>query len=145
MVLGANYESACDVAQETLVRCYRKWSVVQRADNREAYVYRILVNCFRDSKRRHWRKERPSETFPETLHSDSVDRVALKDAIQRAIGDLSMEHRKVVVLRYYGGLGEKETAEVLGVPPGTVKSRLARALSQLSTSHHISDSKVIER
>jgi len=52
---------------------------------------------------------------------------------------LTKVNREVVVPRYYGNLSEHETAEVLGIAPGTVKSRLSRALAQLASNSHLSD------
>ena len=57
--LGCSREDAQDLAQVTLLRCYVSWAKVQRADDRDAYVYRVLLNCLRDSRRRRWWGERP--------------------------------------------------------------------------------------
>jgi len=57
--------------------------------------------------------------------------------VRRALATLSAEHREVLVLRYFADLGERQTAEVLGVAPGTVKSRTARALAALSAHDDI--------
>lgn len=63
----------------------------------------------------------------------------MSDAIHRALGELSKVNREVVVLRYYAHLSERQTAEVLGIAPGTVKSRLSRALDRLADNNHLSD------
>lgn len=137
--LGCSLEEAHDLAQTTLLRCYTAWGRVQRADNRDAYVYRMLLNSHRDSRRRRWWGERPTETLPERGGADPTDAVAVTDAVDRALGDLSKVNREVVVLRYYAHLTEQQTAEVLGIAPGTVKSRLSRALAQLATNSHLTD------
>jgi RNA polymerase sigma factor (sigma-70 family) len=67
-----------------------------------------------------------------TAHAES-------HAMDRALGRLSQPLREAVVLRYFTQLSERETAEVLGIAPGTVKSRLSRALAQLSADSHIID------
>ena len=61
------------------------------------------------------------------------------DAVHRALADLSKVNREVVVLRYYAHLSEQQTAEILDIAPGTVKSRLSRALAQLATNTHLAD------
>ena len=139
IVLGADAEEAQDVAQAALLRCYRSWRKVCKADQRDAYTYRILLNCFRDSRRRRWWGERPTDQLPESAVSDATGHVDLVDSVHRALADLTSTQREVVMLRYFAHLSEQETAELLRVPLGTVKSRLSRALATLSTSRHLSD------
>jgi RNA polymerase sigma-70 factor (sigma-E family) len=139
IVLGCTLDEAHDLAQTTLVRCYTAWAKVQRADDRNAYVYRMLLNCHRDSRRRRWWGERPTEMVPDLHLEDATAGVDVTDAVQRALDDLSKGQRDVVVLRYYANLTEQQTAAILGISPGTVKSRLSRALAQLGSNPHISD------
>ena len=139
IVLGCTLDEAHDLAQTTLVRCYTAWGKVQRADNPDAYVYRMLLNCHRDSRRRRWWGERPSADLPDRAVADETTQVDTTDAVHRALGDLSRVNREVVVLRYYANLTEQETAQVLGIAPGTVKSRLSRALAKLGTNPHLRD------
>lgn len=139
IVLGCTLDEAHDLVQATLVRCYTAWSKVQRADDPDAYVYRILLNCHRDSRRRRWWGERPAEVVPDRRVGDLTDQVAVVDAVHRALRDLTKGHREVVVLRYYANLTEQQTAGILGVAPGTVKSRLSRALAHLASNPHLSD------
>ena len=56
--LGARPHEAEDLAQTTLVRCYTGWERVNNAENRDAYVYRMLLNCLRDVRRTRWWKDR---------------------------------------------------------------------------------------
>ena len=141
--LGAAPHEAEDLAQTTLVRCYTGWDKVSSADNRDAYVYRMLLNCLRDTRRTRWWKDRAStgemEDGARTSVNDRTDAVALADAVHRALGCLTKPNRDVVVLRYFVQLTERQTAEVLGVPAGTVKSRLSRSLALLAANDHILD------
>ncbi|GAA4699446.1 SigE family RNA polymerase sigma factor [Nocardioides conyzicola] len=137
--LGCNLDEAHDLVQTTLLRCYTGWRRVEKATDRDAYVYRILLNCHRDSRRRRWWGERPTAALPDAGSDDPTRQVDMSDAVNRALGDLSKVNREVVVLRYYAHLSERQTAEVLGIAPGTVKSRLSRALNQLATNSHLSD------
>lgn len=137
IVLGCTLDEAHDLAQTTLVRCYTAWSKVQRASDRDAYVYRVLLNCHRDTRRRRWWGERPTQTLPDRAVPDTTEQFDATDAVYRALGDLSKVNREVVMLRYYADLTEQQTAHVLGIAPGTVKSRLSRALTQLGTNPHL--------
>lgn len=137
VMLGCSTEDAHDLAQTTLLRCYTAWRRVQRADDVDAYVYRILLNCHRDNRRRKWWGERPTSSLPDASVDDSSARVDAADAVNRALHHLSAEHREIVLLRYYADLTEGQTAKLLGIRPGTVKSRLSRALTQLATSDHL--------
>lgn len=141
--LGCTEEEAHDLAQTTLLRCYIAWRKVERAENREAYVYRILLNCHRDNRRRRWWGEKPTPVIPEVAGTlDYSEQVATVDAVHRALADLSDASRQVVVLRHFAGLTEQETAEALGIPTGTVKSRLSRALAKLAANPHLTEGTV---
>jgi RNA polymerase sigma-70 factor (sigma-E family) len=145
--LGAQPHEAEDLAQTTLVRCYTGWDKVSSADNRDAYVYRMLLNCLRDSRRSRWWKDRASSaaldegraTGPAHTAADAAEAVAVADAVHRALSCLTKPNRDVVVLRYFVQLTERQTADALGVPAGTVKSRLSRALAQLAANDHLLD------
>jgi RNA polymerase sigma-70 factor (sigma-E family) len=139
VLLGCSRHDAEDVVQTALARCYVAWSKVCRADNRDAYVYRTVVNTLRDSQRRHWWRERPAASVPDVSRPDETVGVDLADAIERALHQLTADQGSVVGLRYYAHLTDLETATTLGVPVGTVKSRLSRALSALADNHHLSD------
>jgi RNA polymerase sigma factor (sigma-70 family) len=146
--LGASPHEAEDLAQATLVRCYTGWDRVSSAENRDAYVYRMLLNCLRDTRRTRWWKDRAATGALDDAHErrtttadrrDAADAVAVADAVHRALGCLSKPNRDVVVLRYFVQLTEKQTAEALGIPAGTVKSRLSRSLALLASNDHLLD------
>lgn len=139
VLLGCARPEAEDLVQTALVRCYVAWEKVSGAGNRDAYVYRVLVNCHHDTHRRRWWRERPTEQLPEVPADDATGQVDDADAVHRALRRLSPAHREVVVLRYYAHLGEQQIASALKVAPGTVKSRLSRALAQLSTDLDLSE------
>jgi RNA polymerase sigma-70 factor (sigma-E family) len=138
ILLGCTLHEAEDIAQTALTRCYVSWSRIERATTPDAYVYRILVNTYNDSRRRRWWGERPTDRLPEsTADPDPTAEVDGADSMKRALSELSVEQRGVVVLRYFAQLSEQDTADALGVAVGTVKSRTARALSALATSPHL--------
>ena len=61
-LMSRDSHEAEDLVQTTLLRCYTSWRTVARADHRDAYVSRVLLNCFRESRRRRWWGERPAGT-----------------------------------------------------------------------------------
>lgn len=140
VLLGCTTQEAEDLVQTALSRCYVSWSRVTKADDRDAYVYRVLVNTHIDSRRRHWWKEQPTaEPTEEPASEDATVAVDDLDVMERALAGLSEVNRSTVVLRFYSQLSEQQTAKALGIPVGTVKSRLSRALKQLSSNEHFAD------
>lgn len=137
LALGCTLPEAEDLAQTTMVKVYVAWSRVQRADHREAYVSRMLVNAHRDAHRR--RRETPVAALRDTAGNDATTAVDSADAINRALRRLSQGQREVIALRYFVRLTEPEIAAALGVARGTVKSRLSRALDALSTDANLTD------
>lgn len=137
--LGASPDEAEDIAQSTLVLCCTKWELVTAADDRDAYVYRMLVNVFRSERRTARWRLRSSQPLTDQPVVDGADAALVADAVHRAMASLNRPHREVVVLRYFVQLTEAQTASVLGIPPGTVKSRLSRSLAQLSASDHLAE------
>jgi RNA polymerase sigma-70 factor (sigma-E family) len=139
-LLGCPPHEAEDLVQSALTRCYVSWAKIREADNRDAYVYRVVVNSLRDVKRRRWSGESPTEELPDRVDdSRPTENVEVADVVERALGGLTADHRAVVVLRFFAHLGERETATALRIPAGTVKSRLSRALAELSANEHLSD------
>lgn len=126
LVLG-NAELASDATDEAMTRAVGKWSVVSGYDNPQGWVYRVALNWARSWLRRRRReRDRPVSFGPDS--ASPIERnIALEDALAR----LSIEHRSVVVLRFYFDWTVDQTAEALAIAPGTVKSRLARALPLL--------------
>jgi len=129
VLLGCPHRDAEDLVQTALLKCYRSWRRVARADHPDAYVHRVLVTTLADARARRWHGEIPTENLPEAADdSDPTGGIA----VRRALAALSPEHREVLVLRFYADLSERDTAAVLGVAAGTVKSRTSRALAALA-------------
>lgn len=137
--LGASPHEAEDLAQTTLVLCYRKWDRVRAANDRDAYVYRMLMNTLRSDRRTSWWRKRDLRELPDQPVGDASEAAAIADAVHRAMSSLSVEQQNVVVLRYFVQLTEAQTAAVLGIPTGTVKSRLSRSIAALSANHHLAE------
>lgn len=139
VLLGCTPPEAEDLVQSALERCLLKWNRVRVAEDRDACVHRVLINCFRSSRRRRWHGELPSAALPEYSDDDRTAGVDDTDAVMRALDGLPGDQRTAVVLRYYAHLSEQQMASVLGVAPGTVKSRLSRAVKALSQDPHLAE------
>ena len=139
VLLGCHTAEAQDIAQSTLERCLLKWRHIQQADDTDAYVHRILLNTLASARRRRWTGERPSSYIPDRATDDPTRRIDDADAMLRALQHLPEDQRQTVVLRYYAQLTEGQMATALGVAPGTVKSRLSRALKALACNPNLSE------
>lgn len=138
LLMGCSRPEAEDVVQSALARCYVHWRKVRRADNPDAYVQRILVNTFISSRRPQWSSERPVDRFPETSVGDGTADVDTQDVLMRGLARLPRDQRVAVVMRHYAHMDEAQMASALGVPAGTVKSRLSRALKALAADPEVS-------
>jgi RNA polymerase sigma-70 factor (sigma-E family) len=130
LLTGDRY-AAEDLLQGALERTYQRWTRVSRDGSPHAYVRRALVNGATD---RHRRRRGVVEVDLEnaTLSDDDRgDELAARDALLAVVRQLPAGQRAVLVLRYYEGLTETETAASLGCSIGTVKSQHARALARL--------------
>jgi RNA polymerase sigma factor (sigma-70 family) len=125
-----------ELTQETFVRVCRHWERVAEMTSPVAWTYRVAINLAtsqhrrRQAERRAQQRAQSSVTNPERLAAHDAElTVAL--TVRRALADLRPDERTVLVLRFYADLSVAETAGLLGVPEGTVKSRTRRALSRL--------------
>jgi len=116
-----------DAAAEGFVRALQRWSTVSGLSNPEGWVYRAGINWARS----RWRKTR-RERFGLQIDGEVHATTPKDDALVSALRQLSVDHRTVVVGRYYLDWSEEQLATSLDIAPGTVKSRLSRALTQLS-------------
>lgn len=132
VLLGCTHPEAEDLVQTALERCLLKWGKVQAADDRDAYVHRVLINIFLSGRRRRWIGEKPTATLPEQAGIDHTAGIDDTDAVMRALDRLPSDQRTAVVLRYYAHLSEQQMASVLDIATGTVKSRLSRAVKALA-------------
>ena len=125
-------QRAEDAVQETLVHAWRELPRLRDPLRFEAWLHRLLVNACADqgrSQRRFAAEVRMIQREPTV--DDDARRVADRDQLERGFIRLRPEQRAVVVLHFYVGLPVPEIAETLGLPPGTVKSRLHYATAAL--------------
>ena len=122
-----------DIVQETLLRAWRKLSVLdQHESSARAWLFKVARNLVIDGTRSaHNRHEITTDTLPEPVTADETDALLDSWLLADALTTLSVEHRTVIVHAYYGGRPVAEIARELGIPEGTVKSRLHYGLHAL--------------
>ncbi|MER5770019.1 SigE family RNA polymerase sigma factor [Streptomyces sp. NPDC001985] len=130
-LLTGNHHDAEDLVQAALAKAYVKWDKVQRADDADAYVWRVMINANADRMRLLRVREWLTTRFPETAAPDRTDGVAARSVLAAALQRLPPRQRAVIVLRYLEDRSETEVARMLGTRVGTVRSHTARALRSL--------------
>lgn len=128
VLLTGSHHTGEDLLQECLAIAYRRWDDI--IVNPAAYVRTTMVRQQSAWWRRKWRGEIPTEELPETTDTSS-DSATERLLLRRALAQLPLAQRQVVVLRYVDDLSLREVAELTGRPPGTVKSQCARGLERL--------------
>lgn len=134
----ADGQQAQEVVQETVLAAWRHYGQFDPARGSErSWIFGIARNVAASSHRRSERHLRavPTGTGPDPADpagdEGEVGRLAERSLVADALRLLSDDHRAVVVAAYWGGLSTREIAERLGIPDGTVKSRLYYALRSL--------------
>lgn len=126
-------EAAEDAVQDAMVRCWRDIRGLRDPDRFEAWLYRLLVNACRDQTRHARRRPVLIDGEPASYPSgiDAFASMVEHDALERAFLKLRPDQRIALVLAHYLGYSAPEIAVIVGVPTGTVYSRLhygARAM-----------------
>jgi RNA polymerase sigma-70 factor (ECF subfamily) len=129
-LIGGDWDRAQDVVQETMLRAWRNQAVLERGgDYAPNWLFgvakRIVIDQWRASGRR---PEVVTDRVPEQVTDDAVQQVADRDLVRRALLTLPAPQRDALFECYYRGAPLAEAAETLGVPIGTVKSRIHYAL-----------------
>ena len=121
--------AAEDLTQETFVRAYRARNRYTPTAPPGAWLRRIGVNLAIS----HLRRQKLARFLPARLYvapdRRDYDRAEARDVVEKAMAELSPKLRAAIVLHYYEGLTREEIADVLGVPAGTVASRIAKAVA----------------
>jgi DNA-directed RNA polymerase specialized sigma24 family protein len=131
LTLG-NSTVAAEAVDEAMARAYARWRRVGSFGNPQGWVYRVALNWARSNARKT-RRERLGAVAEHLLSDPEPADPGLLYWISRLPG----HQRSVVVLRYYADWSIDEIAEALQVRPGTVKSRLHRALAELRTFEEV--------
>ena len=120
-------DRAQDAVQDALVSAWKDVRALRDPDAWGPWLHRLTVwACYRAAKKERRRNlvELKVVPDPEPAHSfDSAAAFADRDLVERSMNDLTLDHRAVIVLRFYLDLSVDEVARILDIPPGTVKSR----------------------
>ncbi len=129
-------ESALDAVQETFLTVYRKADKFTGESAFSTWLYRVATNTCYDQLRKLKRRAAdplPEATDPADPHSDSAFlAVELRPDLLSALATLTPDFHKAIILADMEGLPLQQVAEMLGVPVGTIKSRVFRARRQLA-------------
>lgn len=129
-ILGDGLEAE-DAAQDAFTSAWRQRATLRDPDRFEAWFGRILVNVCRDRLRKRARIRRLAGAMEEERHVDPAQATLDRDVLGRALASLDPDFRIVVILRFWTDLPVDGIAERLGIPAGTVKSRLHSSMRQL--------------
>lgn len=131
-----------DVVQEALVDAWRDLRGLRDPDRFDAWLNRILVRACQDARRRESRRSRTELPWlgqGEPAFDDAAASVASADQLERALRRLTIDQRTILVLAFYLDLPLVDAAKTLGIPVGTMKSRLNRATSALRAAVEADD------
>jgi RNA polymerase sigma-70 factor (ECF subfamily) len=141
-MLGGDRYEAEDIVQETMLRCWRHQDLSRSAEDMRPWLFRVARNLVIDNRRA--RNVRPHEVdgsvwLPEIpAETDGFEDLVASIVVGDAMRDLSELHRQALYQTYFLGRSCQEAAKALGVPAGTVKSRVHYALRELRAvlEHH---------
>ena len=126
-------ELARDAVQEALIRAWRDLSGLRHPDAFDSWLYRLTVNACLDLARQRQRRAKEVELTP--LHApwvgDNANAFLDRELLAQALRRLDPDWRALVVMHYYLGMPLPEAAASLGIPLGTAKSRLSRAVATM--------------
>jgi RNA polymerase sigma factor (sigma-70 family) len=146
MRLLGDLEEAKDISQDVFLQVYKMLGRFEGRSSLRTWIYRIVLNLCRN-RRRFWRRHRRSQSCPledlaprdearlssrrEASPFESLERREREVRVQAALLRLSFDHRAILLLREVEDLSCAQIGAALGLPEGTVKSRLARAREAL--------------
>ena len=132
----SDIELAEDATQRALLSVWQNLPQLRDPARFEAWSYRLLVRaCYAEGRKsRRWAPNMRLLSVDEPMVTDDLGSVVDRDQLERAFRRLSLNHRTVVVLHHYLDLPLDRVADIVGVPPGTVASRLHYATRTLRTA-----------
>ncbi len=139
-------ELAEDATQQALLAIWRDLPQLRDPARFDAWSYRLLVRaCYAEGRRaRQWSPNIRLVPAEEPSRTNGTSTVVDRDQLERGFRRLSLDHRAVVVMHHYLDLPLDEIAEALGVPVGTVRSRLLRAMRGLRAALE-ADARTVQR
>lgn len=125
---------ADDLVQDTVIKAMRNANSLRDANKMNSWLFTILANCWRD----YLRKQKPTDDIDDCVFTNDEtpeliqERQNITDIVQQAVATLPLGQRQVLSLVDLEGFSYAEVAEIVGIPTGTVMSRLNRARKALS-------------
>lgn len=125
---------ADDLVQDTVIKAMRNANSLRDMQKMNSWLFTILANCWRD----YLRRQKPTDDIDECILTDddspelAQERQNITDIVQHAVATLPQGQRQVLSLVDLEGFSYAEVAEIIGIPTGTVMSRLNRARKSLS-------------
>ena len=120
-----------DLVQEVFLRAWKGLPKLRQRSQFSTWLYRISWNVATDKRREfaqiNSQQQTLTHTVPVSQEAPSIEYLHYQDIVQRGLAELSFEHRTVLVLHDLEEVPQKEVAQILGIPVGTVKSRLFHA------------------
>jgi RNA polymerase sigma-70 factor (ECF subfamily) len=134
-----------DATQQALVAIWRDLPQLRDPARFDAWSYRLLVRaCYAEGRRsRTWAPNLRVFAADEPSDSSSIDAIVQRDQLETAIRRLSVDHRTVLVLHHFADLPLERVAEIVGVPIGTVYSRLHHAMRAMRAALDADDRPVV--
>jgi RNA polymerase sigma-70 factor (ECF subfamily) len=139
--LLGNPEDAKDAVQESFIRCWNHREQISEIRNLKAWVFRITYNIGRDIRKTAWRRRRKPLPEDEALLMARAEKPEAKLSqreqvamIRRHLMSLPDDEKEVFLLRQNGQMTYDQIAQTLGIPTGTAKTRMRRALEKLRES-----------
>ncbi len=133
-----NIEDARDALQDTFVKCWRHRETLPEIVNLKAWIFRIALNTGRDLRQTAWRRRKQSLPEDEmTIESArpgpevDVEHREQMELVRNALQQLRDEEQEVFLLRQNGDMTYEEIGDAIGIPTGTVKTRMRLALTKL--------------
>jgi RNA polymerase sigma-70 factor (ECF subfamily) len=130
VILGDQWQAE-DVTHDAVVQAWLRFGSLRDRDRFAAWFGRILVNLCRDRLRERVRRPIAVGAPADRPTDDRTAAVDDRIVLDRAFAELSPDHRVALVLRFYADLPVDAIAELVGVPAGTVKSRIHVAVSRM--------------
>lgn len=130
-LLTGDQEAARDLLQSALERVSSRLGSIREPQALESYLRATMATTAAKQRRRFWHREIATGVLPE--RADAAVESDVRLSLVRALRALPAEQRAVLVLRFYEDLSEVQTAALLGIAVGTVKSRTSRGLQALRT------------
>lgn len=131
MAILKNDDDVCDAIQETLLSAYKNFSSLREKQYFSTWITRILINKCYDIIKKNKKVAYLNEQMEVEANESYYDRYKEDSTVERVLSQISPELKLVTVLYYYDEFSVKEISEMLNIPEGTVKSRLARARDKM--------------